>query len=256
MNKESAKLPDKIRLDSLIFEKGLTTSKSRSRALILSGKVLVNNLPVDKAGTLIHRESQIRIKGDFQKYVSRGGDKLESAINHFEINFENKFCLDIGASTGGFTDCLLQHGAKKVYSLDVGYNQLDYSLRKDERVVVMERCHAKDLKADQLNDAVNFFTVDVSFISVRKILSYIFNVLESPYQGLILVKPQFELEREFIEKGGVVRSLGQQLKAVESVVSYLDKNQHNVLGTVPSGLKGQKKGNQEYFIYFESRHEA
>lgn len=242
----------KQRLDLLLIDIGLFSTIEEARAHIMSANVLVNEVPVDKVGTLVNIDSAIRLKTQATRYVSRGGEKLEGAIRHFDLNLKDIIALDVGASTGGFTDCLLQHGAKKVYAVDVGDNQIDYMLRINPQVVVMEKTHAKDLLPEFFDESPNFLTMDVSFISVRSMLGNILPLLSENYSGLILVKPQFELDREEIEIGGVVSDEKLQKKAVDLVAEEILRLGAKIIGYSTSVLKGAKKGNQEYFIYFSN----
>ncbi|MBP9837841.1 MAG: TlyA family RNA methyltransferase [Proteobacteria bacterium] len=244
-------MPEKIRIDQLLLRNNLAPTIEKARALILTGDVLVNNVPIDKAGYQVKVDSEVRIRGEFSKYVGRGGDKLEGAIKHFNLNFDSRICLDIGASTGGFTDCMLQLGASKVYAVDVGHNQLDHKLREDPRVVVLEKTHIKDLTLATFDTLPTFATIDVSFISARTVLSYLLNLIAAPLEILLLVKPQFELDREQVSSGGVVKDENLQLAAVKLVSDYALEHSLTVIGFVPSQLKGNKSGNQEYFLYLK-----
>ncbi|MCL4134617.1 UNVERIFIED_CONTAM: hypothetical protein GTU68_058645 [Idotea baltica] len=239
----------KSRLDTLVFERGLAQSRHQAQGLILSGRVLVNDTPVDKPGARIPDTAEVRIKGDEKLYVGRGGQKLAGALTHFSISVEGLVALDVGSSTGGFSDCMLQAGAKKVYAVDVGYNQLAHELRIDPRVTVMERTNAKDLMRDQFSEQPNFVTADLSFIGLEKVLPSVFPVCADSCEFLLLVKPQFELGPEDIAKGGVVRHEAKGVESVERVVEFLKSNGHEVVGWHASVLRGYKKGNQEYFVY-------
>ena len=216
----------------------------------MAGQVLVNDAPADKPGHQFPDDVDIRLRGEISRYVGRGGDKLEGALKAFSIDLKDAVVLDVGASTGGFTDCALQHGATHVIAVDVGYNQLDERLRRDERVTVLERTHAKDLRADQLVPAPQFVTIDVSFISVRKVLDFIVPLLPRRVSLLVLVKPQFEAGKELVGKGGVVRETEVQEQSVADVEEHGRQLGFDVAGSAPSVLRGAKKGNQEYFVYF------
>lgn len=245
--------PSKIRLDQLLVARELAPSREKAQAMILAGLVLVNDEPRDKPGEKVLDSADVRLRGEFSRFVGRGGDKIEPIFDHFRILLDGAVAIDIGASTGGFTDAMLQRGASRVYAVDVGYNQLDHRLRVDPRVVVMERVHAGQLQPGQFDPAPVFCTIDVSFIGVTKILSSVVNVLAEEASLLILVKPQFELEREYVGKGGVVREEASQRAAIarveqEGIRLGLVSNGH-----VPAALKGGKKGNQEFFIHL-SRH--
>lgn len=239
----------KKRLDILLVEKGFCSTRQKSQALIFSGNVLVNNIPVDKAGALVRTEDIIRIRGEQSRFVSRGGDKIDPAFDFYHIDIKDQVALDLGASTGGFTDCMLQRGARKVYAVDVGYNQLDYKLRVDSRVVVMEKTHAKDLANINFEPKPQFVTIDVSFIGIRKVLPYVVNITTFPQRILALIKPQFELGPEYVAEGGVVRKPADQLLAVKLVREYATSLGLYAGVEFPSPLKGEKRGNQEYFLY-------
>ena len=195
----------KERLDVLLVKKGLVNSRQQAKAVIMAGEVFVNGEREDKAGTTFDEKADIVVKSNKQKYVSRGGFKLEKAINNWPIDLNDKICMDIGSSTGGFTDCMLQNGAKKVYAVDVGTNQLAWSLRSNEKVVSMEKTNIRYLTTDQVNDKIQFASVDVSFISLCKILVPARELLEEKAQMVCLIKPQFEAGREKVGKKGVVR---------------------------------------------------
>lgn len=237
----------KKRLDLLLLERGLVSSREKAQALIMAGQVLVNDVPAEKAGAPVKSDAEIRIRGELSPYVGRGGEKLLGALEHFAISPQGHVALDVGASTGGFTDCMLQKGAVKVYAVDVGYNQLDEKLRRDERVVVMEQVHAKDLTREHFEPLPDFVSVDVSFISAKKILDSLARFLPMESLVVVLVKPQFEVGPEHVEKGGVVKDEAKQKAAVEAVVGHGAKLGFRSLGVSPSVLRGAKKGNQEYF---------
>ena len=239
----------KDRLDLLLVSRGLADTRQKAQALILTGDVLVNDVPVDKPGSKVPLDAAIRLRGSTSQFVGRGGDKISSAFDSFQISLEGIIALDVGASTGGFTDCMLQRGAKKVYAVDVGYNQLVDSLRRDERVVVMEKMNARYLDPSDFPIKPVLATVDVSFISVRKLLEPILSVLARPASLLILVKPQFELEPEYVGKGGVVKDPKHEQLAVQLVSDAAQSLGCNICAAVPSALKGNKKGNQEHFLF-------
>lgn len=238
----------RTRLDQLLVQRGFAPSREKAQALILSGLVLVNDAPATKAGQQIPDEAAIRLRGEISRFVGRGGEKLEPALKHFNLDLGDRVVIDVGSSTGGFTDCVLQRGARRVYAVDVGTNQLDYKLRVDDRVVVMEQTHVKDLATKQFDPLPSLALVDLSFISVAKVLSHIIAVLAPVSDLLILVKPQFELEPEYVEKGGVVRNLEHQLLAIERVVATGQALGLEDRGVVPCELKGAKSGNQEHFL--------
>ncbi len=240
----------KKRLDVILVEKNLAISREKAQALILTGNVLIDDKPADKVGVKYDDDKiNLRIRGIASKYVSRGGDKIEPAFDFFKINLTDAVTLDLGASTGGFTDCMLQRGAKKVYAVDVGTNQLDLKLRKDERVVVYEKTHAKALETLELNPKPQFATIDVSFIGLRNVLQYVVNVLAEENLGILaLIKPQFELGPEYLSKGGVVRDEKDQLLAVQLVTDYAIELGLYCSKSFACPLRGEKSGNQEYFV--------
>src|SRR5690348_13006511 len=195
----------KMRLDRLLMERGLADSRQKAQALILAGQVLVDDQKVEKCGAAVGREASVRLLGEPPRYVSRGGLKLEGALAHFKIDVTGKACLDVGASTGGFTDCLLRRGASRVIAVDVGTNQVDWKLRQDPRVVSLEKTNARYLTFEQVKTRVDFVTVDVSFISSTLILPALTPMLKNEAEALVLVKPQFEVGRDQVGKGGIVR---------------------------------------------------
>jgi len=203
---------EKTRLDVLLVERGLAPSRERAQAMLLAGNVRVNGKQMDKPGIRLATDAQIELAGEVQRYSSRGGLKLEGALEDFGVTAQDKTCLDVGSSTGGFTDCLLQHGARRVYAVDVTINQLDWKLQKDARVVTIER-NARYLKAEDVGEMVDLVTTDVSFISVTKVLPAIAPLAKAGGDFLILVKPQFELEKQQVGKGGIVRDAALQEKA-------------------------------------------
>lgn len=244
----------KIRLDRLLFERGLTPSRERAQALILAGKVLVNGQKVAKAGTSIDPEAEIRLLGEDQKYVSRGGIKLEKALEHWQIQVQQRVCLDVGASTGGFTDCLLQHGAPRVIAVDTGYGQIDLRLRQDVRVKLLEKTNARYLTSEQIGEPASLVVMDVAFISATLVLpaviSAAFKELESGEvkEAIVLVKPQFEVGREKVGKGGIVRDESAQAAAVEKVrQTVLDLGAVHT-DVVDSPILGSE-GNREFLLY-------
>jgi 23S rRNA (cytidine1920-2'-O)/16S rRNA (cytidine1409-2'-O)-methyltransferase len=244
----------KFRLDKLMIERGLTTSRERAQALILAGKVFVNDQKLDKAGTLVGDDASIRVAGDDLKYVSRGGLKLEQALKHWNIAAEGKICLDVGASTGGFTDCLLQNGAARVIALDTGYGQMDFKLRQDPRVRLLEKTNARYATREMIGEYVELIVVDVAFISATIVLPPVINAAfpSSPderrgRQVIVLVKPQFEAGREFVGKGGIVRDETAQLASVEKVKkTFIDLGGTN-LEVIDSPILGAE-GNREFLL--------
>ncbi len=238
----------KTRLDVAVFEQGYAPSREKAKAIIMAGIVYVNNQKVDKAGFELKEGDVLEVRGKTLQYVSRGGLKLEKAMQEFPITLEGKICMDVGASTGGFTDCMLQNGATKVYSVDVGYGQLAWKLRTDERVVNLERTNFRYATREQIPDEVDFASVDVSFISLKHILPNLNTLLASDGQAVCLIKPQFEAGKEKVGKKGVVRDLNVHLEVVENVISLAVDNGFSVMGLQFSPIKGPE-GNIEYLIY-------
>lgn len=245
----------KSRLDKLLVVRGLVASRERAQALILAGKVLVNEQKVEKAGTQVEDESAIRLLGEDLKYVSRGGVKLARALEHWKIDIEGKVCLDVGASTGGFTDCLLQHGAARVIAVDTGYGQMDFKLRQDGRVRLLEKTNARYLTREALGETAEFVAVDVSFISATLVLPAVveaaFPVPPEPRSGrqiVVLVKPQFEAGREFVGRGGIVSDEGAQNAAVEKVRGALLSLGAKQAHSIESPILGAE-GNREFLLY-------
>lgn len=238
----------KKRLDVLVFEKGFADSRERAKAIIMSGNVYVNNQKADKPGTQYDEDAPLEVRSSGLKYVSRGGLKLEKAMTSFDLNLQGVTSLDIGASTGGFTDCMLQNGAKKVYSVDVGYGQLAWKLRTDERVVNMERTNFRNVTKDDITEDIDFFSVDVSFISLRIILPVARNLLSKEGRGVCLIKPQFEAGREKVGKKGVVRDKKVHAEVIETIVNFALESGFDVLGLDFSPVKGPE-GNIEYLMY-------
>jgi 23S rRNA (cytidine1920-2'-O)/16S rRNA (cytidine1409-2'-O)-methyltransferase len=240
----------KERIDLLLVRQGFFESRERAKRSIMAGVVLVNDRVVDKAGTLVDEESEIRIKGEILKYVSRGGLKLEKAIKVFQLDLNGKKVLDIGASTGGFTDCALQNGAKFVYAVDVGTNQLSWKIRQDIRVKSLENCHIKELKKEDLNgESADFIVVDVSFISLGKVILYFKEFLSETGKIMMLIKPQFEVGRENIEKGGIVKDFEKHYMAIENVIKFAEESGFYINGIDVSPITGSK-GNIEYISCF------
>ncbi len=239
---------EKIRLDRLLLERGLADSREKAQAIILAGQVLVNEQKVTKCGARVGVEASLRLLGEPTKYVSRAGLKLEAALDHFGVDPNGKCCLDIGASTGGFTDCLLQRGAAKVFAVDVGTNQLDWKLRRHPRVVVLEKTNARRLKLADIGTSVELATMDVSFISATLILPVLPPLLGSPAEVLVLVKPQFEVGREQVGKGGIVRDPRLHAQAVAKVSRKLLELGFSNLASAESVLPGSG-GNREYFLH-------
>ncbi len=239
---------NKIRLDVALVDRGLAPSREKAKAIIMAGIVYVNNQKSDKAGKDVKPEDVIEVRGSALKYVSRGGLKLEKAMECFPINLNYKVCMDVGASTGGFTDCMLMNGAVKVFSVDVGYGQLAWKLRTDERVVNLERTNFRYATNEQITEPVDFASVDVSFISLKHIFPNLNLFLKENGQAVCLIKPQFEAGREKVGKKGVVSDINTHLEVVENVIDMAVSNGFSVLGLEFSPVKGPE-GNIEYLIY-------
>lgn len=239
----------KERLDILLVDRGIITSRERAKTSIMAGKVFVDGRRVDKAGEKVPVTANIEYKGEKLPYVSRGGLKLEKAMKNFPITLKGKVCMDIGASTGGFTDCMLQNGASKVFSIDVGYGQFAWKLRTDERVVCMERTNIRYVKPEDLGELVDFASIDVSFISLKKIMPATVELLKDNGEVVALIKPQFEAGKEKVGKKGVVRDSEVHKEVVFGIIDYLIEHNLNVLGVSYSPIKGPE-GNIEYLVYF------
>ena len=243
----------KERLDVLLVKQGLAESREKAKAIIMSGNVFVDGQREDKAGSTFDEEKvEITVKGNTLKYVSRGGLKLEKAIDKFGVNVQDAVCMDIGASTGGFTDCMLQNGATKVYSVDVGHGQLAWKLRNDERVVCMEKTNFRYLTREDIADDLDFASVDVSFISLTKILLPARNLLKDNGKMVCLIKPQFEAGREKVGKKGVVRDEKVHVEVIEKIFNFIDILDFEFLALDYSPIKGPE-GNIEYLIYIEKK---
>ena len=240
----------KERLDLLLVEKGLAPSREKAKAIIMSGIVYVNGQKADKAGETFPADASVEVRGATLQYVSRGGLKLEKAMKEVPIQLEGKICADIGASTGGFTDCMLQNGAAKVYAVDVGYGQLAWSLRSDPRVVNLERTNIRYVTEEQIPEPLDFFSVDVSFISLRLVLPVAFRLLKDGCQGVCLVKPQFEAGRELVGKKGVVRDPATHRMVIDNTIAFALETGFDVLGLSYSPIKGPE-GNIEYLLYLQ-----
>lgn len=241
----------KTRLDVLLVERGLATSRKRAQALLLAGQVRVNGAPVTKSGTQVSTDAHVEVVGEVPRYASRGGLKLEGALEDFGVSPEGQTCLDVGSSNGGFTDCLLQHGARKVYAVDVTIDQLDWKLRQDPRVVTVER-NARYLRPEDIGEVVDLIAVDVSFISVTKILPALVPLASATADFLILIKPQFELEKRDVGKGGIVRDPALHRKAIEGVTGAAAEAGLEVVAVRPSRITGAE-GNQEFFLHARRR---
>jgi 23S rRNA (cytidine1920-2'-O)/16S rRNA (cytidine1409-2'-O)-methyltransferase len=243
--------PGKLRLDVAIVERGLAPSRERAQAILLAGNVLVNGQKMEKAGTQIAADARVEIIGEALPYVSRGGLKLEGALEDFQVSPREKVCLDVGSSTGGFTDCLLQKEAAHVFAVDVSIDQLDWKLRQDPRVTAIER-NARYLRVEDIPERPAVITMDVSFISVAKVLPAVVPVAAPGADFLILIKPQFELEKAEIGKGGIVRDAALHQKAIDRVQSAAAASSLELLGISPSRLPGTE-GNQEFFLHARAR---
>ena len=245
----------KERLDVILVRQGHAPSREKAKALLMAGNVFVDNQREDKAGTLFDESKiKIEVKGRLLPYVSRGGLKLERAIGQFPITLQDKVCRDIGASTGGFTDCMLQNGAGKVYAIDVGHGQLDWKLRNDERVVCMEKTNFRYVTDADIREPIDFASVDVSFISLTKILIPARNLLRQGGEMVCLIKPQFEAGRDKVGKKGVVRDRQVHIEVVRRIVDYADLTGFSVKGLTYSPIKGPE-GNIEYLMWLEKREE-
>lgn len=246
----------KERLDVLLVKQGFVPSREKAKTVIMAGQVFVNNQREDKAGsTFDETKVTIEVRGNTLKYVSRGGLKLEKAMIEFPIVLEGKCCMDIGASTGGFTDCMLQNGAKKVYSIDVGHGQLDWKLRQDERVVCMEKTNFRYVTKEQVPEPIDFASVDVSFISLEKILPPAYELLIPDGEMVCLIKPQFEAGREKVGKKGVVTDKKVHKEVIENVIRFATSIQFEVLGLSFSPIKGPE-GNIEYLLHIRKKDEV
>jgi 23S rRNA (cytidine1920-2'-O)/16S rRNA (cytidine1409-2'-O)-methyltransferase len=247
----------KTRIDVLLVERGLAPSRERARALILAGKVLVDEQKIDKPGATVREDASIRLLGENLPYVSRGGLKLAAALDHWQINVAGRACVDVGASTGGFTDCLLQRGAVHVTAIDTGFGQIAMKLRNDERVRLLERTNARFLLPGALEEAraqpaLTLLAMDVSFISATLLLEPVFAAAPHLTEAVILVKPQFEAGREHVGKGGIVRDAAAHKIAVDKVAGCMANLRWKVVGTIPSPITGAE-GNREFLLYAETR---
>ena len=238
----------KTRLDILLTERGLQESRQKAQAAIMAGIVFVNGQRVDKPGTQVAPDADIEVRGHGMPYVSRGGLKLEKAMRTFHLTLQDKICADIGASTGGFTDCMLQNGAKRVYAVDVGYGQLDWKLRNDARVVCLERTNARYITHEEIPDTLDFASVDVSFISLKLIFPALYRLLSDHGETVCLIKPQFEAGREKVGKKGVVRDPKVHLEVLENFLNHAKENYFTVVDITFSPIRGPE-GNIEYLGY-------
>ena len=245
----------KERLDVLLVNRGLAPSREKAKTMIMEGNVFVDNQREDKAGSMFKDDCNIEIHGNTLKYVSRGGLKLEKAMTHFHISLQDKVCMDIGASTGGFTDCMLQNGASKVYAVDVGYGQFAWKLRQDERVVCMEKTNIRYVTPEDIADELDFASVDVSFISLTKVLEPAKALLNDEGEMVCLIKPQFEAGREKVGKKGVVRDKSVHKEVIEKVIGYAMELGFAVKNLEYSPIKGPE-GNIEYLVYIKKNGEG
>ena len=245
----------KERLDILLVQRNLAASREKAKAVIMAGSVYVNGQKEDKAGSMFDEKAQIEVRGNTLKYVSRGGLKLEKAMSHFEVSLEGKVCMDVGSSTGGFTDCMLQNGAVKVYAVDVGHGQLDWKLRQDERVVCMEKTNIRYVTPADIQEPVEFSSIDVSFISLTKVLLPVRELLTADGQIVCLIKPQFEAGREKVGKKGVVRDPAIHREVIEKVAGYAASIALKPLHLEYSPIKGPE-GNIEYLLHLLKKEEG
>jgi 23S rRNA (cytidine1920-2'-O)/16S rRNA (cytidine1409-2'-O)-methyltransferase len=238
----------KERLDIMVVNSGMADTRTKAQNLIQEGKIFVNGIREDKPGTMIKIDALIELKGEVQKYVSRGGYKLEKAIDVWNLDLNNKICMDIGSSTGGFTDCMLQNGAVKVYAIDVGTNQLDWKLRNDNRVVSLEKTNARNIdKTTVNNDKIDFVSMDVSFISITKILDAIYNIIDEDTVFISLLKPQFEAKKEDVQKGGIITDENMHKEIILNVLNYAVSNKFDIIDLNYSPIKGPS-GNIEFLV--------
>ncbi len=248
-------LAEKLRLDTAVFEQGHAESREKAKALIMAGQVYVNGQKALKSGMFLKPDDALEVRGSKMPFVSRGGYKLEKALNSFDFVLDDAVCMDIGASTGGFTDCMLQRGAKKVYSIDVGYGQLAWKLRTDERVVNLERTNFRYLDKETVSEEIDFASVDVSFISLKIILPVLREFLKENGKAVCLIKPQFEAGRDKIGKKGVVRELSTHIEVIENITQFACENGFSVSGLTYSPIKGPE-GNIEYLMLIEKTDEG
>ena len=245
----------KERLDVLLVKRGLAVSREKAKAVIMAGSVYVDNQKEDKAGTMFQDTVNIEVRGSTLKYVSRGGLKLEKAMTHFDVTLEGKVCMDVGSSTGGFTDCMLQNGAVKVFAIDVGHGQLDWKLRNDERVVCMEKTNIRYVVPEDLGEEADFSSIDVSFISLTKVLLPVYHLLTPQGEVVCLIKPQFEAGREKVGKKGVVRDPKVHEEVIEKVIGYAVSIGYAVRHLEYSPIKGPE-GNIEYLLHLKKNPEG
>jgi 23S rRNA (cytidine1920-2'-O)/16S rRNA (cytidine1409-2'-O)-methyltransferase len=248
MSNRNSNKRGKIRIDRLLVDRGLVESRERGQAMIIAGQVLANGQKQDKVGALVPDDAEIRILGEQHPYVSRGGLKLEAALRGFKVSVDGKTALDVGASTGGFTDCLIQHGCSMVYAVDVGYGQMAWKLRQDPRVVVIERTNIRTMDASLIHAPVDIAVIDASFISLEKVIPAIMHFLKPGSELIALIKPQFEVGKGQVGKGGIVRDEGQRAAVVDKVKALFIEAGFSVEGVDRSPITGQE-GNVEFLIY-------
>ncbi len=248
MTKPVDKKTDKVRLDRMLVERGIAESREKAQAIIFAGLVLVDGRKLDKAGTLVSKTADLRLLGKGLPYVSRGGLKLEAALNEFSVVVEGKAALDVGASTGGFTDCLLQHGAREVYAVDVGYGQLAWKLRQDPRVIVIERTNICFMDPTRIPEPVDMAVIDVSFTSLEKTLPPVLNFLKPGAKIIALIKPQFEVGKGRVGKGGIVHDAAARAEVVDRIINFAGNCGLQIHGVIQSPITGQD-GNVEYLLY-------
>jgi 23S rRNA (cytidine1920-2'-O)/16S rRNA (cytidine1409-2'-O)-methyltransferase len=248
MPNREAKKHGKLRIDRLLVDRGLVESRERGQALIIAGQVLVNGQKQDKAGTLVPEDADIRMLGGQVPYVSRGGLKLEAALREFNVSVKGRTALDVGASTGGFTDCLLQNGCTKIYAIDVGYGQMAWKLRQDPRVVVIERTNIRTMDPSLIHAPVDIVVIDASFISLEKVIPSIMQFLKPGSELIALIKPQFEVGKGQVGKGGIVRDEGQRAAVNDKVKIFFQESGLHVIGLIQSPITGQD-GNVEFLIH-------
>jgi 23S rRNA (cytidine1920-2'-O)/16S rRNA (cytidine1409-2'-O)-methyltransferase len=236
-----------MRLDRMMVERGLATTRQRAQAMIMAGNVLVNSLRIDKSGHPVSENADITVKGETLPYVSRGGLKLKEALSSFEVSVSGLVCMDVGASTGGFTDCLLQHGATRVYAVDVGYGQLAWSLRQDARVIPIERMNIRNLPADMIPEPVDLASIDVSFISLKIVVPVVTKFMKPTARIIALIKPQFEVGKGRVGKGGVVRDPHQHQEVIDDLVCFFQEMGWAPHPVIPSPILGPS-GNREFLV--------
>ncbi len=242
--------PVKKRLDKLLVDRGLAESRQQSQAMIMAGNVLVNSQTIDKSGYLVSENSDIKIKGLIHPYVSRGGLKLEKALKSFQVSVEGKICIDVGASTGGFSDCLIQNGASLVYAVDVGYGQLAWKLRLDSRIIAMERMNIRSMPEYMIKEPVDIVTIDVSFISLKIVVPAVLKFMKNSACMICLIKPQFEIGKGKVGKGGVVRDPVLHERVIEELCKFFTENNLTCSSVLPSPILGPK-GNKEFLIHLK-----